>query len=150
MLTAGVICEFDPFHNGHRKLLDELRGTYGADRIVCVMSGDFTQRGLPAGWDKFDRARAAVSCGADLVLELPFAYSVSSADLFARGGIRILKGLSCIDILGFGSESGDTGALENAASIAGMFLTTECLIVDKPEKEPAMPMGGAPGMGGMM
>ena len=116
MPTAGVICEFDPFHKGHQHLFDQLRSVYGADRIVCVMSGDFTQRGHPAGWDKFKRARAAAACGADLVLELPFAYAVSSADLFAAGGIRILKGLSCVDMLGFGSESGDIGILLDAAS----------------------------------
>ena len=116
MPTAGVICEFDPFHKGHQHLLDQLRSVYGADRIVCVMSGDFTQRGHPAGWDKFMRARAAAACGADLVLELPFAYAVSSANLFAAGGIRILKGLSCVDMLGFGSESGDIHILQDAAN----------------------------------
>ena len=132
MLTAGVICEFDPFHKGHKHLFDELKTTYGAERIVCVMSGDLTQRGFPAGWDKFERARATVSCGADLVLELPFAYSVSSADFFARGGIRILKGLSCIDLLGFGSESGDIDALKSAASSS---LSEDGLFTEKIKAE---------------
>ena len=116
MLTAGIICEFDPFHNGHAHLFDCVRSVLGADRMVCVMSGDLTQRGALAGWDKFDRARAAVSCGADLVLELPFAYAVSSADFFARGGIRMLKSLGCVTHLAFGSESGDISKLERAAS----------------------------------
>ena len=116
MLTAGIICEFDPFHNGHAFLFSQVREVIGAQRIVCVMSGDLTQRGALAGWDKFDRARAAVSCGADLVLELPFAYAVSSADYFARGGIRILKSLGCVTHLAFGSESGDIAKLERAAS----------------------------------
>ena len=70
MLTAGVICEFDPFHNGHAYLFEKIRQDLGAQRIVCVMSGAFTQRGAISGWDKFDRARAAVCCGADLVIEL--------------------------------------------------------------------------------
>ena len=118
MLTAGIICEFDPFHNGHAYLFDQVRNTLGADRIVCVMSGDFTQRGFMAGWDKFDRAKAAVLCGADLVLELPFAYAVSSADHFARGGIRLLSSLGCVTYLAFGSESADLNLLQNAASVS--------------------------------
>ena len=117
MLTAGVICEFDPFHNGHAYLFEKIRQDLGAQRIVCVMSGAFTQRGALAGWDKFDRARAAVCCGADLVLELPFAYAVSSADYFARGGIRILDSLGCVTHLAFGSESGDLERLRKSASV---------------------------------
>ncbi len=117
MLTAGIICEFDPFHNGHAFLLEKVRDELGADRTVCVMSGSFTQRGALSGWDKFDRAKAAVLCGADLVLELPFAYAVSSADYFARGGIRVLKTLGCVSHLAFGSESADIDALKKAASV---------------------------------
>lgn len=117
MLTAGIICEFDPFHNGHAFLFEKVRSQLGAQRIVCVMSGDLTQRGALSGWDKFDRAKAAVICGADLVLELPFAYAVSSADLFARGGIRILKSLGCVTHLAFGSESADIDMLSKCASV---------------------------------
>ncbi len=118
MVTAGIICEFDPFHNGHLYLLETARKELKADRIVCVMSGSFTQRGKPAGWDKFARARAAAACGADLVLELPFAYAVNFADLFARGGVRVLDRLGCVDYLVFGSECGDTERLKNAAEQA--------------------------------
>ena len=102
MDIAGIICEFDPFHNGHAYLISKAR-EQGASGIVCVMSGDFVQRGGPALCDKFQRAEAAVKCGADLVVELPAVYAVNSADWFARGGIRILKGLGCIDRLVFGS-----------------------------------------------
>ena len=114
MTSCGLICEFDPFHNGHKYLIDKAREA-GAEAVVCVMSGSFTQRGGPALWDKFRRAEAAVSCGADLVLELPAVYAVNSADLFARGGIRILKGLGCIDMLAFGSECADAEKLLKAA-----------------------------------
>ena len=116
MTCAGIICEFDPFHNGHKYLIDKAREA-GADAAVCVMSGDFTQRGEPSLWDKFKRAEAAVACGADLVLELPAVYAVNSADLFARGGIRILKRLGCIDMLAFGSECAD---IEKLRMIAGV------------------------------
>ena len=116
MTCAGIICEFDPFHNGHKYLIDKAREA-GEDAVVCVMSGDFTQRGEPSLWDKFKRAEAAVACGADLVLELPAVYAVNSADLFARGGIRILKRLGCIDMLAFGSECAD---IEKLRMIAGV------------------------------
>ena len=115
MDIAGIICEFDPFHNGHAYLISKAR-EQGASGIVCVMSGDFMQRGGPALCDKFLRAEAAVRCGADLVLELPAVYAVNSADFFARGGIRVLNGLGCVDGLVFGSESGDIEALREIAS----------------------------------
>ena len=114
MKTAGIICEFNPFHEGHKYLIDKAREA-GAERIVCVMSGDFVQRGQPAISDKFDRAQAAVDGGADLILELPCIYAVNSADYFARGGIRILRGLGCIDTLVFGSECGDIDILQRCA-----------------------------------
>ncbi len=110
MDIAGIVCEFDPFHNGHAHLISKVR-EQGASGIVCVMSGDFVQRGGPAICDKFRRAEAAVRCGADLVLELPAVYAVNSADYFARGAVRILKGLGCIDTIAFGSESADADML---------------------------------------
>ena len=117
MRAAGIICEFDPFHNGHKYLLDKVRQDLSPDAVVCVMSGAFTQRGCPASWDKFARAKAAVAGGADLVLELPAVYAVNSAEYFARGGVRILKGLGCVEYLAFGSECGDTESLMKAAAL---------------------------------
>ena len=114
MDIAGIVCEFDPFHNGHAYLLRRVR-EQGASGIVCVMSGDFVQRGGPAVLDKFRRAEAAVRCGADLVLELPAVYSVNSADWFAKGAVRILKGLGCVDTIAFGSECGESGKLLDIA-----------------------------------
>ena len=116
MDIAGIICEFDPFHNGHAYLISKAR-EQGASGIVCVMSGDFMQRGGPALCDKFLRAQAAVRCGADLVLELPAVYAVNSADFFAGGGIRVLNGLGCVDSIVFGSESGDAAKLLDIARV---------------------------------
>lgn len=105
MKACGIICEFNPLHNGHKYLIDSVRSSLAPDAVVCVMSGDFVQRGMPALLDKHERARAALECGADLVLELPAYFAVNGASEFAEGGIRILKGLGCIDTLAFGMES---------------------------------------------
>ncbi|MBO5060453.1 MAG: nucleotidyltransferase family protein [Clostridia bacterium] len=113
MRTAGIICEYNPFHYGHKHQLDTLRSEY--DAIVCVMSGSFVQRGDIAVFDKWTRAKAALSFGADLVIELPVKYSLSSACGFAEGGIQILDALGLIDAVSFGSECGDIAVLENCA-----------------------------------
>lgn len=117
MKCAGIISEFNPFHTGHRHLIDSIREKTAPDAVVCVMSGDFVQRGMPAMWDKYVRAASALDGGADLVLELPAVYAVSGAGQFARGGVKVLKGLGCIEYMGFGSESGDGEQLMNAASL---------------------------------
>ena len=110
MKTAGIICEYNPFHLGHRRQLELVRQTLGEDTaIVCVMSGNYVQRGEPARWDKFTRARAAVACGADVVLELPVTCVLRSAEGFARGGVEILSRFGA-EVLSFGAECGD-GAL---------------------------------------
>jgi len=93
MSILGIIAEYDPFHNGHLYHLRESLSRTGADASVCVMSGDFTQRGLPAMLEKRLRARAAIACGVDLVIELPFVYAANNAEHFARGAVRILDGL---------------------------------------------------------
>ena len=106
MLICGVICEYNPFHNGHKRQFDRIRQQFGPDTaIVCLMSGNYVQRGMPAIFDKSSRARAAVACGADLVLELPIPFALSSAEGFAAGGVSLLSPFC--DILSFGSESGD-------------------------------------------
>lgn len=115
MITAGIICEFNPFHKGHKYLLDSVRAQTNADAIVCVMSGDFVQRGIPSMWDKYERAKLAVQGGADLVLELPVAYAVNAAPDFAKGGISVLKKLGSVSYIGFGSECGDIEALVKAS-----------------------------------
>ena len=115
MKIAGVICEYNPFHNGHKHQLDTLKADY--DAVVCVMSGSFVQRGDIAIFDKWTRAKAALLGGADLVIELPVSYSLSSAQGFAEGGIRLLDSLGIIDTVSFGSECGDIDKLSHCAEI---------------------------------
>lgn len=114
MKIAGLVSEFNPFHSGHEYLLGSIRERLSPDAVVCVMSGNFVQRGEPALLDKWARAKSAVLCGADLVLELPFCYAVNGASEFAKGAIRILKGIGATHIA-FGSESGDA---ERLAAVA--------------------------------
>ena len=113
MKVSGVICEYNPFHNGHQYHIQKTREN-GATHIVAVMSGNFVQRGDVAIIDKFERARAAVRCGVDLVIELPVAYSLSGAEVFARGAMFILNSMGCIDEVSFGSESGDINKILSA------------------------------------
>ncbi len=105
MKIAAIICEYNPFHNGHKYQIDKTREILGKDcLIVAIMSGNFTQRGDIAICDKSIRAKAAVMSGVNLVLELPFPYSMSSAEFFAKAGVHIAEKLSCIDYLVFGTE----------------------------------------------
>ena len=110
MHTIGIICEYNPFHTGHRRQFDLIRAAFGADAVICcAMSGNYVQRGAPAVFDRTVRAKAALLSGANLVLELPVTVSLSSAEGFARGGVTLLSGLC--DALCFGSECGDAASL---------------------------------------
>ncbi len=112
MKITGIIAEYNPFHNGHAYQINAARKA-GATHIVCVMSGNFTQRGDVAIMDKLARTRCALSAGADLVLELPTVYSLSSAAHFARGAVEILRNTGCVDALHFGSECGNIEELKS-------------------------------------
>ena len=112
MRTVGIICEYNPLHRGHEKQLRLVR-EQGGEGIVCLMSGNFVQRGAPAILDKSLRAEAALQCGADLVLELPVTAALSSAEGFAREGVRLLSGF-CDDLC-FGAETADTQTLLTVA-----------------------------------
>ena len=115
MKTAGIICEYNPFHLGHARQLRLIRQALGEDTLViCAMSGNYVQRGAPAMWDKFTRARAAVACGADAVFELPITTVLQSAEGFARGGVEILTRLG-VDVLSFGAECPDGNRLMSLA-----------------------------------
>ncbi len=114
---AGIVCEYNPFHGGHQYQINCLRRA-GFDLILCAMSGNYTQRGEIAIADKYTRAEAAVRCGADLVLELPFPFSSLSAEGFARAGVHILAGAGA-NTLSFGSESADESLLRRAADLIG-------------------------------
>ena len=106
MKIAGIIAEYDPFHNGHAYQIKQTKAA-GAEAVVAVLGGDFTQRGEPAFCPKELRTKAALRGGADLILELPLPYAIGSAERFAFGGVSLLAALGCIDLLSFGSESGD-------------------------------------------
>ncbi len=106
MKFCAVICEYNPFHNGHKYQFEQIRKLSGCDKILCLMSGNFTQRGEIAVLHKYTRARHAVECGADVVIELPTAFAVSPAEIFAGGAIKILSSLPDVDVLAFGCESG--------------------------------------------
>lgn len=114
MNVAGIIAEYNPFHNGHEYLIRKARGL-GYTHIVAVMSGNFTQRGEPAVLPKQARIRAAMACGVDLCIELPAPWAVASAENFAYGAVYILDALGCIDGLCFGSECGDLARLIECA-----------------------------------
>ena len=113
----GIICEYNPFHLGHAEHIERTREVLGGSVcIVCVMSGNYVQRGDFAVFDKHARAKMAVYCGADIVIELPAPYALLSAGGFARAGVYILDKLSVCDYISFGSESGNIGMLRDAAS----------------------------------
>lgn len=115
MITAGIIAEYNPFHNGHSYHISETRRISGAEKVIAVMSGSFVQRGEPACADKFTRAAWAIRGGADMVLELPDVYSISCAERFASGAVRLMKATGLVDLLSFGSESGDKERLITSA-----------------------------------
>jgi len=116
MKVCGIVAEYNPFHNGHLYQLEEARKRTGADVMIVAMSGNFLQRGEPAIIDKWHRAHAALANGADLVVEIPAAFSVQPADLFAKGAVELLSFME-IDVLSFGSESGAGSEFLKSAQI---------------------------------
>lgn len=115
MNTAGIVAEYNPFHNGHMQHIAETKKMLSGCPVVCVMSGNFTQRGDFALLPKHARAQAAVRCGADLVLELPLPWCLASAERFAFGAVSLLDALGIVTHLSFGSECGSVDALESLA-----------------------------------
>ncbi len=118
MNILGIVAEFNPFHSGHAYLIEKARES-GAAHIVCVMSGNFVQRGDVAICSKKARAEMALRCGADLVLELPVTFATATAQRFAYGAVSTLDALGCVDTLAFGSECGDTDKLKSVAAALG-------------------------------
>ncbi|SNR90523.1 Predicted nucleotidyltransferase [Anaerovirgula multivorans] len=117
MKVLGLITEYNPFHNGHLYHLNKSIEITGATHTVAVMSGNFLQRGEPALVHKWQRAKMAIECGVDLVIELPTAYACATAELFAFGSINLLHNLGVIDCIAFGSEYGKISTLEMIADI---------------------------------
>ena len=117
MKTAGIIAEYNPFHRGHEYQIQYTKEKLGADYVIVTMSGDYVQRGTPALISKHLRAEMALRCGADLVLEMPVSVSTASAEAFAMGGVSLLDSLGVVDMLCFGSESGEISTLQKLAEI---------------------------------
>jgi Predicted nucleotidyltransferase len=106
MIQTAIICEYNPFHNGHLRQLEFIHARFGGDAVItAIMSGNFVQRGDFAAAPKYERAAAAVKCGCDLVLELPYPWSCSSAEFFASAGVSLANSLGVFDTLCFGCES---------------------------------------------
>lgn len=117
MKTVGIVAEYNPFHNGHKYQIDQIRKQTNADNIVIVMSGNFVQRGGLAWTDKYLRTQMAIQCGADLVFELPVVFSCASAEIFALGAVKLLDTLGFVDEICFGSEEGNLEILKKISSI---------------------------------
>ena len=117
MHIIGIIAEYNPFHNGHYYQICKIREAYPDAKLICAMSGSFTQRGTIAILDKWKRAQLAIQGGIDLVLELPFVFAVRSAQDFAQGGIRLLDRLGIVQYLAFGTECDDLCSLRQTAAL---------------------------------
>lgn len=115
--VLGIIAEYNPFHNGHLFHLNESKKLTGSSYTVAIMSGNFAQRGNTSIIDKWSKAKSAIECGVDLVIELPVLYSTSSAENFAEGAIKILDSLKVVDYLSFGAETADINLLNNIATV---------------------------------
>lgn len=117
MKICAIICEYNPFHNGHLYQLRAAKQLSGADYIVCIMSGNFVQRGEPAILEKYVRAKHAVLAGADAVISLPTVFSTANAELFAKGAVGLLSSIPNVTTLCFGAEDADADAFYNAAKL---------------------------------
>ncbi len=107
MKICALVAEYNPFHLGHQKHIEYIKSVLHAEKVVVIMSGNFTQRGEIAVMNKFTRAKHAILAGADAVLELPTVFATANAETFATGAINILNSLGCVDAICFGVESGD-------------------------------------------
>lgn len=129
MKVAGVIAEYNPFHNGHKYQLEQLKSLTGADYIITAMSGDFLQRGVPALLDKYTRANMALLGGSNLVLEIPVLWATASAEYFANAGVYLLGSTGIVDVIGYGTECPD--ALQPYLASFAKLLVTD----DKAQKQ---------------
>ncbi len=115
MKICAIICEYNPFHKGHKKHIEEAKKLSNADAIMCIMSGNFTQRGEPALINKYMRSRMAIECGADIVVQMPTAYACSTAEIFATAGVKIANAFDKVTHLAFGCETTDTQTMNQLA-----------------------------------
>ena len=117
MKVAGIIAEYNPFHNGHQYQIEQIRKKAGADHVIVIMSGNFLERGVPAITDKYARAQMALSCGADLVLELPALWATASAERFASAGVNLLASTDVVDTICYGAEQPDSALMQRIVHI---------------------------------
>ena len=115
--VLGIVAEYNPFHNGHLYHLEESKKATGANYTVAIMSGNFTQRGDTSIIDKWSKTKIALSNGIDIVIELPLFYSISSAENFAEGAIKILDSLKVVDYISFGTETSNIKILDKIADV---------------------------------
>ena len=128
--VVGIIAEYNPFHNGHSYHIQNTKALTGADFVVSIMTGNFTQRGNTSVVDKWEKTKMALNGGADLVIELPTIYSISSAENFANGAVKILKTLGIVDSISFGMEADDISTLNNIANVLYVEPTEYKAILD--------------------
>ena len=117
MKICAVVCEFNPFHNGHAYLLEQARALSGCDAVMCIMSGNFTQRGEPAIVDKTTRANMAINCGADIVVQMPTYFCSTNAEMYALAGVKIASAFDEVTHICFGSECGDIVTINELATL---------------------------------
>ncbi len=117
MKTIGIIAEYNPFHKGHHYHVKMSKKLTKADSVIAIMSGNFTQRGMPAICDKWQRTKMALQNEVDLVIELPLFYSIRSAEYFAQGSMQLLNRLGIIESVVFGSEHGNITAIKDIAKL---------------------------------
>lgn len=115
--VLGIVAEYNPFHNGHLYHLEQAKKITGSNYTVAIISGNFTQRGSTSLFDKWSKAKTALQCGVDLVIELPVLYSISSAENFADGAIKILDSLKVLDYIAFGAETANVDILNSIADV---------------------------------
>ena len=113
----GIIAEYNPFHNGHKYQLQKAKKETNSKYTIAIMGGNFTQRGSISLINKWDKAKLALLGGIDLVIELPLIYSISSAENFAEGAIKLLSSLKIVDYLSFGAETSDLNTLNTISNI---------------------------------
>ena len=117
MKICAIICEYNPFHNGHLYQIQAAKAATGADAILCLMSGNFVQRGEAAVFEKHLRAKHALLGGADAVIELPAVFATSNAEIFAKGAVKLLSSVPDVKMLSFGTETASEKELLNAATL---------------------------------
>ncbi|MBE5938964.1 MAG: nucleotidyltransferase family protein [Lachnospiraceae bacterium] len=120
MKVTGIVCEYNPFHSGHKYMIDQIKTQYPSDYIIAIMSGNYVQRGVPAFMDKYTRANIALNMGVDLVIELPVVYATSSSEVFASAAVNILNKTGIVTDIVFGSECNDIDLLTVFAYILAM------------------------------